>query len=324
MLIILEGPDGGGKTTLANALETQINVDYPDDKVVRLHAKKPTLHPLDEYVKPLTWYRPGKGTHVICDRWHWGEAVYPKIHNRPTSMDDVVWWYVENYLRRLGAIVALVDPPTENYQHTYAERGDAWDYELLRRTRRYFRRVLDTDTYLPAGEHSISMSPGKIINDALIGQSKAQPLNSFVTYVGPIRPHGLIFGDVRNSIDTGLEPAFMPYRDTSGYYLLSAMLERYRGRMRFVGIANACDVDDPHDLHWMLNEPARATLGVHARMRVGRGGTTAHPQYARRFYHDRRLDYADSIYDALNSRRDSSKWPFSSPGRRGAMYTPKS
>lgn len=100
MLIILEGPDGAGKSTLAQELAAHLG-RTTSDKVEVWHRGAPTHHPLEEYLLPLLSYRPGTGHHLILDRWHWGEAVYPKILNRPTQLGDAAWWSIEAYLRRL-------------------------------------------------------------------------------------------------------------------------------------------------------------------------------------------------------------------------------
>ena len=141
MLIILEGPDGAGKTRLARDLEELIERALPDDTVEVRHAKKPTQHPLDEYERSLTWYRPGEGNHLILDRWHWGEYVYPAVTGRRTSYNTVQEWHVENYLRRLGAIVVQATQYADQYQRVYRERNELSDAAILPAVEHFYRRM---------------------------------------------------------------------------------------------------------------------------------------------------------------------------------------
>src|SRR5215212_9925147 len=104
MLIILEGPDCSGKTTLADQLQVEIERTTKEE-VLRLSSGPPTGHPLDEYVVPLLGYRPATGTHIICDRLHWGETVYPMILKRPSGLDGAIFAYIEAFLMSRGAYV---------------------------------------------------------------------------------------------------------------------------------------------------------------------------------------------------------------------------
>src|ERR687897_2440373 len=85
LLVILEGPDGAGKSTLSRELAASLRAAYPADSISEFHKGPPHHHPLVEYEQPLFHYRPGTGRHIICDRWHVGEAVYPEVLGRATS-----------------------------------------------------------------------------------------------------------------------------------------------------------------------------------------------------------------------------------------------
>ena len=97
MIIILEGCDRTGKTTLAEELKRLTGGTV-------IHASKPTSPPLEEYLSPLIDYRPGSGETIILDRWHWGEWVWPKIFKRESEM---TWKLLKSIDKQLAAIGAM-------------------------------------------------------------------------------------------------------------------------------------------------------------------------------------------------------------------------
>lgn len=304
MLIILEGPDCAGKSTLADRLQAEIERTTKNE-VLRLSSGPPDGHPLDEYVVPLLGYRPNTGIHVICDRLHWGEAVYPMILQRPSSLDGAIFAYIEAFLMSRGAYVVSLNAPVEELERRMRERGD----DLIRPDQLAaisagFQEIEHTST-LPS-----TVRRGNVSDDgvsAIIGRAQlldtvCAPLNDFLTYVGPRYPSRLLLGDVRgpafqtdNPIDK-LRPAFMPYRAMSGAYLWRTMTRFVEPSVAAVGVANACDVDDPIRMWTVLGRPQVVTLGKNAR----RGFTdladvAPHPQWVRRFHHDRIDDYHHQI-----------------------------
>lgn len=103
MLIIIEGVDRTGKTTLAESLKNRLNgADL-------YHCSAPDKHTtaIDEYVDPLCGYQPGSGRHVIYDR-HWlGETVWPGIFGRPSIMTEADQLAIEAFLLTRGALLVL-------------------------------------------------------------------------------------------------------------------------------------------------------------------------------------------------------------------------
>jgi hypothetical protein len=76
-LHIIEGLDGVGKSTLANFLIIMAK----DTPTALLHAGKPVDHDyVNEYWYPIAFL--GNFNTVVCDRWHLGEHVWPKLYDR--------------------------------------------------------------------------------------------------------------------------------------------------------------------------------------------------------------------------------------------------
>lgn len=103
MLIIFEGPDCSGKTTLVNILKQYL--DANGRRHVTLHARPPTKSSWDEYVTPLEEYKPNSGIDILCDRWHWGERIYPEVLSRTSDMTLSVFRDIETFLNFKGAVV---------------------------------------------------------------------------------------------------------------------------------------------------------------------------------------------------------------------------
>jgi hypothetical protein len=344
MLVILEGPDGAGKTSLAGALEQLLVRDDPTCRVTRVKAGSPTRHPLDEYLRPVEPYRPGINSHWILDRWHWGEYVYPRVRNRASQLDPPAWWAIEAYLRRLGAVVVLCAQYPDRYRQVYRDRGESEEQaDELPLVDKLYRQVLGL-TQLPVvhfnWESGVNGDVFRVVDAARAAEFDAARLDFARTYLGPPNPEMLLLGDVRHGLgddphpELNLDPAFVPFRGTSGHYLLSALLAETSREFRRdarLGIANACDVDDPYQLWNVLGRPTVVTLGRNAERRWrdlrksdGTRSTVPHPQYVRRFHHSMQLGYGMLIWATAAYGGDNGSWPLSSRQPPAAGRTSRS
>lgn len=118
MLVIIEGPDCAGKTTLAENMRR-----YTACKV--LHRGPPEDDAFVEYTADLQSYQPEAiGANVVCDRWHWGELVYGPMLRGESKLDEEAFRAVEDFLLVRGAVVAyLWDTPAE-LARRLVQRGD--------------------------------------------------------------------------------------------------------------------------------------------------------------------------------------------------------
>lgn len=305
MLILIDGVDCSRKSSLVERLAERVRQANPGEQVDVWHAGPPTKHPLDEYVVPLLDYRPSEGRHVICDRWHLGESIYPHVFDRPTRFDQGVQAYTELFLRSRGALLVHVDAADADVEDCLRSRGDDLvDASQASSILWQFRNRASVSllpTLVVQGFEVSEADVNGIHSRALALDFATRWLNPFTTYVGSRRPSTLLLGDVRHGHVKGepnLLPAFMPYGATSGHYLLGQLVATYGFQvLKHVGVANACDDDDHENLWTLLGKPRTVTLGRHAK-RATPWATrhVPHPQWIRRFRHAEGGDYARQIF----------------------------
>lgn len=137
MLIILEGPDGSGKTTLANDV-----LDVVGGSIN--HFSAPKQNPWTEYAAPLEVFaselsEDPKGeplrlygqhispmTHLsdsrvsparrnmVMDRYHWGDLIYrERFLKKPSALGMDGFHGINRQLAELGALIVLVTAPVD-------------------------------------------------------------------------------------------------------------------------------------------------------------------------------------------------------------------
>lgn len=321
VLCLLDGPDCVGKSTLA----VRITKDFEQlvgskFKVELVHKGPPLLHPLDEYVVPLLGYRPFTGHHIVCDRWHWGESVYPQVFKRATRFDDAVRYYTELFLMSRGAYVVHVTGPEDRTTRCIEHRGDdlvdVGSVQLMHSLFEDCERA-SLNPFVRVDGHTLYDDTLRYMNiierAGSLGRSAAR-LRDFTTYVGPPIPKLLLLGDVRGkSVPpvADLRPAFMPYPSTSGHYLFTQLTRHLNiTQLRHIGVANACDVDDAERLWETLGRPYTVTLGRHADRATDKwvSHTVPHPQFVRRFKNALGNEYVYEIISGSPIQRMEHAW----------------
>lgn len=307
MLIILEGPDCAGKTTLLRQIQAKLRAIVPQtDTITMFHSSAPRCsEPLSDYVDQLLSYKPGTGHHILCDRWHWGERVYPTILDRLSNFDGPRWRYTEAFLTARGGFTALVTASVFTLTNRIRSRGDDLiGVKDVDRLQKMFLNVSD-DSTMPNTTVNVEDEPNvveRIVSMAKINEQQAVRLNDFTTYVGTThRPHILLVGDKRGGTPQPRETAFMPYNATSGHYLWKALAsENHHVYMSAqLGVMNACDVDDIRLAVDMLRPWIVVALGNNASNELMKNGIhhekSPHPQWVRRFHHGKLHQYRDEL-----------------------------
>lgn len=278
MLIILDGPLGVGKSALAEDISAEILRRYPDHTVEIRRPGLPMVHPLDAYLLPLLTYRPGSprqptSHHIVCDGWHWGEAVYSEVFGRPSNLTTPVFHYIELFLASRGAHVVSLVKDAVDLTDLASVRGygsPASSEIAVMRTITGFMGISTLSTLGPEEMHVETEDlASAIVSKARAKETIATPLTSLATYVGPSTVDTLVLGNVRGpGIRHELAPAFMPYPSTCGEYLMEALATSELGTPRPLspgtGIANAWDVDSLEEIVHTVMPTRIVALGKRA------------------------------------------------------------
>lgn len=283
MLIVIEGLDRTGKTTLARGLADRYKLEYR-------HFDKPEQHPLDEYVRPIE--RPVR---AVFDRYHVGESVWPEIFKRSSEFDATMMLYVDLVLRARGAV--LVHAVRDVYEIIYACRVDEEpidDRQVLLASTLFRNRVHSSAALLPAIEWSLGDHAAQehVIKQAKIRWARAERVNDVThRWIGNEEPDVLLVGDQVGPGSNGWTLPFVPYGNTSGHFLFSE-LRRDVKFTRNIAVCNSLQPDgSPEKVRelWEAMEcPDVIALGNQAHAQLARDGfgsvpVVPHPQYVRRF-----------------------------------------
>jgi hypothetical protein len=122
MFIIVEGPDGAGKSTLVQ--EISMELWRRGRGTVLINPKRsPRQHPRVEYKLRLDFYRPKRGIDLILDRCWYSDDVYGPIW-RDAGLEPGVCDELEDWAHGLGAVVARMDAPDHELIGRLTRRGD--------------------------------------------------------------------------------------------------------------------------------------------------------------------------------------------------------
>jgi thymidylate kinase len=331
VLIILEGPDGAGKTHLAERLISRIQAAQPGAPDVEyIHKKRPTEETfLAEYLDPIADYTPRSGRTLILDRWHIGELIYPEMCNRQTLATFSEFRYLEMFLRSRGALVVHVDSDVRQILEGLDQRAerDPLEERILEQHAEFSRALevtnLRTITYQRSQDTGSDTSLDLIIAYAAAVEIDTPRLDLNPTYVGPVRPNVVLVGDKRNIRKGTFEypTAFVPQPATSGLFLMDALPKHWL-RHGLVGFINAneghpvdifsspIDLDVKHSApkpNWVvLGREAEKTLRNTGELPYF--GVVPHPQYIRRFHHHARDQYGMQIQRVFTNQEDHGTW----------------
>lgn len=132
MIFVIEGPDGSGKTTLANALAEALHVK------VRHSGPPKTTNAVREYGEQLLDlftdpdYR--LAGHVVFDRFHVGERIYgPRLRDHD-GVGEVGESTINHMLRAMGGMVIFCFTDRKRMLDTWRTRNAAGK-ELVTRER---------------------------------------------------------------------------------------------------------------------------------------------------------------------------------------------
>lgn len=116
MIIILEGPDGSGKTTLANKIKDQTGFML----LHRSHQTDSNADSLfDEYVQVIK-----AGKNCIMDRGWYSEMVYGPVMRGASAITYPQMYELERLLARNGALIIHCTAPEATLWKRCLKRGE--------------------------------------------------------------------------------------------------------------------------------------------------------------------------------------------------------
>lgn len=128
MIIVLEGPDGAGKSTMIEELKRfhmkQLGCSAETVQVWRAGPFPEGSDPWTEYVIPLSRLHATRDWLVLIDRWHLGELVYGPLLRGQSRLSPEQRAWIDGYLASLGALSVCLTATVEELMTRLAGRGD--------------------------------------------------------------------------------------------------------------------------------------------------------------------------------------------------------
>lgn len=309
-MIILEGVDCTGKTSVANAIRDVLTRRELGVMMLKRGKPEPDANPLDEYAGPISTYPMNRHDNLVCDRWHVGEEVYGPLYRGGSRVNRAKRAFIDMLLASRGALLVHVTASHDMIVKRHAERGEdflkvtdvtqAREAYLAMTADHHHWRLLDT-TDMPLD--AVPLMAQTLVEIAGVRRHAAEQLIKLKTdYVGPIIPDFLLVGDKPANDDKPTYGAFTPWTGNSGSFLLTALHEAgaigAHDVPRF-GMVNSSGMP-LRELHAILGYPRVISLGSAASSRLANLGVPVvghvrHPQYIRRFQHDQRVEYGNEI-----------------------------
>lgn len=328
MFIAIEGSDGAGKSSLIEAIKTELCNRQPDLQIADHHKSRPPEETreclLYEYATSLENTDLYTSTHV-ADRWHWGERTYAPIKRPHTNTDGygllgkAGWRWVELFMQSRGMAQFLLFQKLDVIRARVAERGD--DYIDLSELEAIYNAYVETsqvavlaETIMPGstGLDSLPQFARHIIDVARAAAERTAFLRAYPNYIGSARPQLLIVGDDRsdhNEFANSTKLPFVPTVESDAEFLLNSLPEDL---WKHVGIVstNGTSADELSNLHKQLGRPMIAALGIKAErlilkttIYVNDYAAIRDPQYV---WSDARNEYGLQLQE-ISKRKNTNK-----------------
>ena len=138
MIIILEGPDGAGKTTLAEKLKQQTGYTYLRRAQPKTEEDKKRM--MEEYIQVIK-----SGKNCIFDRCWYSELIYGPIMRDASVITYPQMYQLERLIAKNGAILIYCTAPEATLWKRCMRRGE--DYITKHEDFRKICKEYDTLMY---------------------------------------------------------------------------------------------------------------------------------------------------------------------------------
>ena len=117
MIIIVEGPDGAGKTTLAEKISAQTK--FPIEHRSKPKTEEEKAKMMEDYLNLVKSAR-----NVILDRCWYSEMVYGRVMRDQSYIDYPQMYELEKGLAKHGALIIYCTGPKERLWARATRRGE--------------------------------------------------------------------------------------------------------------------------------------------------------------------------------------------------------
>jgi len=286
-IIILEGPDGAGKTVLARHLQERYHIAY--------RHEGPT--PADR--SPLLYYGgildACRDVPVVFDRFALGERVYGPLLRGGDRLGDLGWHVFQYLVHAVGAVQILCLPPYDVCLRNWRGRAHELftDERLLRASYRAFESAESWHDY--TYDYTVDVEA-----DLMTALDRRVPCALPEGMLGGPAADILLVGDRGADPTAPLDLPFYSTAGSSGYLFTTLALAKLDATR--VALINAYRHDGSA---WPIPHTYRRVVALgHAAAQACRQQhvphtTIPHPQYWRRFHRHDIMVYVQRLQEAL-------------------------
>lgn len=290
MLIVIEGPDKTGKTTLAKAIAKKLGYEY-------VHFSAPKGSPADEYIDFLLKLK--KPT--VCDRFHLGELVYGPMFRGKAGITPLELVTIERLMRLKQTILihAVTNMTLANQRLLVSKDHEVVDTKQNLAAAEGFAEVFPHTNAGPVIEYDGS-SLDSIRNIIAVLKNVRRSLNKPAKYtgIGTITGSKIVF--VGEQVNGKVTWRGLPFdKGASSQFLLEAF-QKAGVPEKAVYICNADKLTLEEVDNLMRGGRTRfITLGKKAADKLSSFGILhhelRHPQFVKRFHYSKKSNYAAEI-----------------------------
>ena len=144
MIIIIEGPDGSGKTTLAGVLSRQTG--FPMVHRTQPKSEEEKARMMQEYVATIK-----AGKNAIFDRCWYSEMVYGPIMRDKSVISYPEMYELEWLLTKRGALIIYCTDRPETLWYRCSKRGEDYitDYDTFVSICKEFDKIMSVPHRIP-------------------------------------------------------------------------------------------------------------------------------------------------------------------------------
>lgn len=294
MLIVIEGPDKTGKTTLAKAIAQQLGYEYK-------HFSAPKGSPADEYIDfLLALKRP-----TVCDRFHLSELVYGPMFRGKAGITPLELVTIERVMRLKQTVLihAVTNMKLANKRLTNSTEHEVVDTAQNLAAAAGFAKVFPLTNAGPVLKYDGSSldSIHKIIDElTTIRMALGEPRT--YTGIGTITGRKLVF--VGEQVNKNVTWRNLPFdKGVSSQFLLDTFIAAGVPE-KAVYICNADKLTREETVNLMVTgRTVFIALGAKAADKLSDFAIPhhefAHPQFIKRFHFKRKGRYATQFREAI-------------------------